>query len=134
MKNTKVTVQTEDIKSRFITAAVEYGQAGAKLRELAQEARDDGFDRDDIKEWLKEAGYDDAYASRLTSSLFLEVGKRARKSGAGPAVSPEAVELAAYVAAKYGENALKTCRAAVRLLAGQTGTNVASKVTTLKVA
>lgn len=115
-----------NIKTRFMDGVKVFGEAGASLRELAEEAVDADYSREDLIEWAIEAGADKAYASRMVSSLFLAAGKRARKSGAGPKVSPEAQEIAAYLTAKYGAEACKIARAAARLLSGQTGTNVST--------
>jgi len=73
-----------------------------------------GVSRKTLRIWAVEAGYGKRNVSSLLSSIFVSLGFRERRPGAGRKPSAAALELLAHAHDRYGESALKVLRAALR--------------------
>jgi hypothetical protein len=86
----------------------------ATLRETVKGLVDRDTSRKTLIAWAMQTGCTKGHASNLLSQIFLALGLRQRRTGAGPKPSREVLELLAHAQAEYGERHLKVLRAAWR--------------------
>jgi hypothetical protein len=86
-----------------------------------------GVTRGTLLRWGVEAGYSESFVRGVLSKVWVGLGARVRKRGAGPRVPQEALAIRAYVRGQYGDKAAKFLLAAYRLEKRETQSEQAQK-------
>jgi len=102
------------LKEEFLRCFGLHVSNETKLLEVVRDLAGAGVSKKTLTIWAVEAGYAKRRVSSLLSSIFVSLGKRERRPGAGRKPSAAALELLAHAHDRYGEGALKMLRAALR--------------------
>ena len=106
----------EDLREQFITACRAVTASTTTLALLAQQAVDEGVERDTLVTWAMDAGWSLSHAKNTIGQLFRDAGKRQRKASNKPRAGTEtAREILALV--RKGFPALDDIALASELLA-----------------
>lgn len=109
-------------------AARDMGSAETTLTDCVKACCQADLDRDDVVEAVMAGGYSASRAKTVVSSVYCDAGKRLRKAGSGPSIPTEALSLAQYAVAHYGDNAKKYLLAAYRAASTKTVAGAAKPV------
>jgi len=83
----------------------------AKLAQIIGALVRRGATRATLVRWAVEAGCSEKYVRSLLSRIFIRLGLRRRRPGAGRRSSPEILQLLAEFKARFGQRRLKVARA-----------------------
>lgn len=108
--------EVETLKAEFLSALAQVEGGLNSLRAAVVALLDEGVDRHEMLAWSVEAGYSESYTRTLLSQVLISAGQRARKAGAGPRTSEDALTLAQTAIEMYGDNAAKVLLASYRAL------------------
>jgi len=112
--NQKNHLGSKALKERFLQRFGVRANNAAALQEIIRELIETGTTRTTLLAWAVEAGYSRAHISSVLSRIFVALGLRERKKGAGRRPSSAALELLAHAQSRYGENFLRVLYAACR--------------------
>jgi hypothetical protein len=107
-------LNTSMLKARYLDCFGARASTGETLRETVKGLFERGVSRKTLITWAMQTGCSKGHAANLLSQILCALGLRARRTGAGPKPSREALELLAYAQAEYGERHVKILRAAWR--------------------
>lgn len=105
---------SKTLKEQFLQCFGVRTDNTAVLQGVVRSLIDQGVPRQTLVKWAVEAGYRKSYVSSLLSRIFVSLGMRERKPGAGRKPSAMALELLAIARSRYGEHFLKVLRGAWR--------------------
>jgi hypothetical protein len=107
------------LKKRFLQCFGERNANSAAMQETVRRLADLGVSRKALVGLGVRAGWSKASVSSVLSRIFCALGLRERRPGAGRKVSRDALEHLAYTRSKYGANARKVLRGALRAESAQ---------------
>jgi hypothetical protein len=105
---------SDALKEKFLRCFALRGSGSTTLRGVVRDLIGAGVSKEMLAIWAVEAGYGKRYVSSLLSRIFVSLGVRERRKGAGRKPSSAALELLAHAHSRYGESALKVLCAAWR--------------------
>lgn len=114
------------LKEKFLRCFALRLSNSTKLHGVVRDLIGTGVSRKTLMNWAVEAGYAKAYVSSLLSRIFVALGMRERRKGAGRKPSYAALELLAHARSRYSESALKVLCAAWRAGKAQSATSAVS--------
>jgi len=119
------------LKERYLQCFGVRADNAATLQNVVKDLIDKGVSRKTLVAWAGEANFSRPYIASVLSRIFVALGLRERKKGAGRKPSAAALELLAHVRSHYGQNFLRVlysaCRAGKAQLAASNTPNETSQ-------
>ncbi|HWY32526.1 MAG TPA: hypothetical protein VNX46_17310 [Candidatus Acidoferrum sp.] len=107
-----LTMNSDALKEKFLRCVGLHLSNSTTLRGVVRDLIGEGVSKKTLTIWAVEAGYAKRYVSSLLSDIFVSLGFRDRRKGAGRKQSSAALELLAHAHDRYGESYLKVLCAA----------------------
>jgi hypothetical protein len=102
------------LKEQYLQCFGERASNAAALQAVVRDLINEGIPRKTLVGWAVDTGFSKGHAASVLSRIFVALGLRERKRGAGRKPSPAALELLDHVRSRYGENFLRVLYAACR--------------------
>jgi hypothetical protein len=112
--NNRKCLGSDTLKGKYLQWFSLRSDNATVLRDVVRDLIEEGIPRQTLVAWAVEAGYSKRSVSSLLSRIFVSLGLRVRKKGAGRKPSAAALELLAHARSRYGKDSLKVLRAAWR--------------------
>jgi len=103
------------LKKRYLQCIGTRAVNAAVLQDVVKDLIDSGISRQTLAAWATERGFSKSSIRSILSRIFVSLGLRERKKGAGRRPSSAALELAAHARSLYGESFVNVLRAAWRV-------------------
>jgi hypothetical protein len=125
---TNMTLQDDPkaLKQKYLQCCGSRASDSTVMHEVVKALVDQGVSRRMLMAWAVEAGYLKGYVSNLLSRIFLALGFRARRMGAGRKPAADTLALLEYARSQFVPRALMVLRAAARTGKAQEKAAIAS--------
>lgn len=107
-------LSSHTLKEKYLQYFGVRADNAATLQNVVRDLIDEGVPRKTLVAWAEEADFSRPHIASVLSRIFVALGLRERKKGAGRKPSPAALELLAHARSRYGENFLRVLYAACR--------------------